>query len=107
MTKWLFCAHRSLRALRLVEMTVESVRLVEMTGGGYILLLTSNARPYERQCILFGRWEQAPTLRSGNHSLCHFDRGLPSGEIYAPNSTLSCHFERSEESSLVRANYIG
>ena len=39
--------------------------------------------------------------------LCHFDRGLPSGEIYAPNSTLPCHSERSEESSLVCANYIG
>ena len=30
-------------------------------------------------------------LRSGKHLLCHFDRGLPSGEIYVPNSTLSCY----------------
>ena len=100
---------------------------------------------------LFDRWEQAPTLRSGDadsskpwlcisshvcvhiitrkrvyhhrrcissranvhsphttrgtalglsggskpppYALCHFDRGLPSGEIHAPNSTLSCHSE--------------
>ena len=68
MSQMLLQAHRSLRALRLVEMTGVGVCLVETT---------------------------VVDVR-----ICHFDRGLPSGEIYAPNSTLSCHSERSEESSL-------
>ena len=45
-----------------------------------------------------------PTLRSGNHAHLSF---RACREIYAPNSTLPCHSERSEESSLVHTNYIG